>query len=242
MIYVDMDLPRGALLDEEIPVVPEDLGGVHFCSGGLECVNEVPVEWHDITGSKSARAATPNQGNAHVEQLGGRPVLVTREGVNCGFALENVVLTQPKFSMAVLFASPKARAGTLLTLNPREGRAYLFMSESEGVVSMKYRDQPDELSVNGGGQSDLTLACASVSGRDMKLAVNGAPPKALEVEAEIEPGDYDLFIGCRSDRPGIAKTLGEARIASVWLWPDQDVFADDIYQKLATQLNVEARQ
>jgi hypothetical protein len=36
-------------------------------------------------------------------------------------------------------------------------------------------------------------------------------------------GTADLFIGCRSHRDGLLKTLGQGAIAAVFLWPGLNV-------------------
>ncbi|PTQ74391.1 hypothetical protein [Celeribacter persicus] len=231
MLYVDLDLPQGALLLE--PGAAEDPGGIVFDAAGLVIEGDTVTGWRDRSGMRLARPSKPNEGHARQETLGARPVLRLRDGVNCGFAHEELLLDQPRFSVAVVFASPLGRAGTLMTLNPREGRDYLFLTESDGVVELKFRDgvagltRPCPLS-----EGRFTLVCASVEGGKMKLAVNGETPGGLAVPSGLESGFHDLFIGCRSDRAGIVKTLGEAQIARLWIWAGEDVFAGERYDKL----------
>ncbi|WP_460274222.1 hypothetical protein [Celeribacter sp. ULVN23_4] len=239
MLYVDMDLPQGALLPDLDAA--ENPGGIVFDAVDLLCEGEVVTGWRDQTGTRLARPSIPNEGNARRDVLGERPVLRLRDGVNCGFALEELALAQPRFSVAVMFASPVGRASTLMTLNPREGRDYLFLSEADGAVELKFRDgvaglsRPCPMS-----EGAMTLVCASVDGGKMKLAVNGEAPGGLAVPSGLETGFHDLFIGCRSDRAGIVKTLGEAQIARVWIWPGEDIFAGEAYGKLIAQWQKEA--
>jgi hypothetical protein len=39
------------------------------------------------------------------------------------------------------------------------------------------------------------------------------------------PGDF--FIGCRSNRPGLAKTLGASRLHEVLFWPETALSPED---------------
>lgn len=239
MLYVDMDLPKGALLPD--PGAAENPGGIVFDAAGLVFAEEVVTGWCDLTGMRLARPAAPNEGHARQETLGARPVLRLRDGVNCGFALEELALEAPRFSVAVMFVSPMGRASTLMTLNPREGRDYLFLSEADGAVELKFRDGVAGLTrPTAHSEGRFTLVCASVEGGKMKLAVNGETPSGLAVPSGLEAGFHDLFIGCRSDRAGIKKTLGEAQIARLWIWPGEDVFTGETYGKLTALWQKEA--
>jgi hypothetical protein len=57
-------------------------------------------------------------------------------------------------------------------------------------------------------------------GRGLRLAVGAREAFA----AGTVPGlahQADFFIGCRSNRGGLAKTLGQARLHEVLFWPDR---------------------
>jgi hypothetical protein len=48
--------------------------------------------------------------------------------------------------------------------------------------------------------------------------------RRAEVAADRVPGlahPADFFIGCRSNRAGLAKTLGTSRLHEVLFWPDR---------------------
>jgi len=224
MLYVDIDMPEGALLEPLSSFQDE----VRFSADEASLVldGDVITGWKDVTGQKIARPAKPNTGNARLVAQGGQMAVALQDGVNCGFALEDVTLTQPVFSMAALYSAPTGRAGTLLTLNPRDGRNYLFLKEIGGEVALNYRDGDRSVSAKT-KQQGLNLVVASVNGSAMRLAVNGGRPGATQAEAPLIPGVHDLFIGCRSDRSGITKTLGEANLIEIRMWPDCDVFEDE---------------
>lgn len=233
MLYVDLDLPQGALLPEPGEESHDDPGGIVFDAEGLEFEGEGVTGWRDLTGMNLARPSKPNAGYARQDRIGERPVLRLKERVNCGFVWEQITLKRSQLSMAIMFASPEGRASTLMTLNPCEGRDYLFLSETGGAVEMKFRDAQAGVSQACPVQPEaFTLVCATIAQGKMKLAVNGAAPSAMAAASPFETGAYDLFIGCRSDRAGIAKTLGEGAIARLWIWPDADVFADGTYETL----------
>ena len=239
MLYVDIDMPKGALLPDQ--GVAQDPRGIVFDAATLVLEDTRVTGWRDLSGTYIARPATPNDGHAKSERLGARAVLRLRDKVNCGFALEDLTLDLPCFSVAVMFASPIGRASTLITLNPREGRDYLFLSESDGAVELKFRESVAGLSrpcpvVPG----HFNLVCASVHDDEMKLAVNGETPDALKVSSSLQTGRHDMFIGCRSDRTGIKKTLGEAQITRLWIWPGEDIFANSTYPTLTALWQQEA--
>ncbi len=243
MIYVDMDLPAGALLPDSAPAQHvadsyADFGGISLNAADLldDCGDL--SHWPDTQGDHSARPAAPNTGNARIGSAHGVSVLCLKQGQNCGFALEDILLSNAMCSMAVLFVSTADPAGTLLTLNPRAGRDYLFLAAAEGQLTLKFRDGDDPLvfSVHSTAPATpsaaFTLACATVKGSDMTLAVNDHKPMQLTGTSALQAGAHDLFIGCRSDRAGITKTLGAAQIARVWLWPDRNIFDETTHAAL----------
>lgn len=86
---------------------------------------------------------------------------------------------------------------------------------------LQYRDEEAAGTGKAAG-AGVHLARASISGATMRLAVNSADVVSVQNGSALTPGDFDMF----SDRPGISKTLGKARIAEIWIWPDRDVLAE----------------
>lgn len=227
-IFLDMDLPLGALLPEAH--VEPGPGGILFDAASIAVQDDVIAGWSDQSGQYHTRPAEPNTGNAQVEVFDGRTSLHTRDGVNCGYVVEGLNLSAPVFSMAIAFA-PLGRAGTLLTLNPKDGRDYLFLTEENGSAELKFRDDDAPLAVPCEERGQVLL-CASVRGGQLSLGVNGGLPQRRSAPSQLQAGLHDLYIGCRSDRAGIKKTLGAALISRIWLWPDEDVFAGETYARL----------
>jgi len=65
------------------------------------------------------------------------------------------------------------------------------------------------------------LVILDFDGRSLRLEMDG---RTAEVAAIKVPGlahQADFFIGCRSNRAGLAKTLGQSRLHEVLFWPDR---------------------
>lgn len=216
-LFIDIDLPKGCLLtgDTPAPVVEVgDLGATYFTA------RDLGETWN------GARPAKPNTGNARADTVAGRAVMVTTDGINCGFAAEGITVGH-SVSVAILFHRfDGARAGTLFTLNPQDGRDYLFLSGEGGEVRLATRDGDSDLTLPlSAAPFDMVLCQADQTG--VQMAVNGGAPVKMAHAGTITGGLCDLFIACRSDRAGIKKTLGHAAIADLWLWPQTDIFAPD---------------
>lgn len=59
------------------------------------------------------------------------------------------------------------------------------------------------------------------------LQVNDDPVMEASGKVPVLGGAAELFIGCRSHRSGLAKTLGSARISDVIYWPDRMILGSD---------------
>jgi hypothetical protein len=107
-------------------------------------------------------------------------------------------------------------------------------AEKDGHVS--WQDQKDQSAITmpapkGGGWVvvgfDAGRLSMSVAGDGMKFS----KPMISEVSKQEVAVDFsgacDVFIGCRSHRKGILKTLGVSRIHDLLLWIDQDLCGGD---------------
>lgn len=231
-LFLDIDLPAGALLpprrSESAPL------GIHLIAGAdwMTLERDVVTGWRAATGDTRARPARPNTENARLVSHAGHDALALSGEENRGFAIEGVSLDSPLFSMAVLFAAPSGRAGTLCTLNPDDGQNYLFLAEADGTLRLEFRDDDTRLTAPLNQGYAWHLAVASASGKSLRLSVDDGPPSLAEAGCGLASGAHTLFIGCRSDRAGILKTLGDARLAELWILPGVDLFdaahADDL--------------
>lgn len=236
-LYVDVDLPDRVLLQETpLPDLPKAAATLH--------PNDADAVWYrgcdsamtlDPNGAIAvwtpenrlgtvARPAEPNLGNARLAPQGG--VAFIRE-LNGGFAIDAALVDAEEFCFAVRVTSPEGQARTLVTVNPPDGDNYLFLSEKDGLL--EWRDDA--------GSVEATLPAPGgafwvVVGYDQgKISLTAAKPgakfpapktslDASEALARALSGASDLFIGCRSHRKGIVKTLGHSVIHDVLFWLD----------------------
>jgi hypothetical protein len=88
------------------------------------------------------------------------------------------------------------------------------------VLLAKDRQSTVEVTLPLPAASGAKLAVLGYDGRSLRLSLG-------EVEAEVagqvpdlaHPADF--FIGCRSNRGGLAKLLGQSRMHEVLFWPDR---------------------
>ncbi len=249
-LYIDIDLPdRVILRDEAMPTGAAPLPTLH--------PNDAEAIWYrahpdamtlDAKGAIAAwraendlgtlaRPVDPNDGNARLAPGGG--VAFIRE-VNGGFIVDAALVEAERFCCAVRLASPESQARTLVTLNPPDGDTYLFLSEKDGMI--EWRDDAGTVEVSmpspgaemwvlaGYDHGRLMLSAAKPGTRMPPVQFSTATSAGL---AAALSGANDLFIGCRSHRKGILKTLGSATIFDVLLWLDRDCAAPEGAEKIA---------
>lgn len=236
-IFLDIDLPKRVIL-REAPVVEEPK------APASQHPNETDAIWYrghagamtlDPSGAIAvwtpenalglpARPAEPNDGHARLAARGG--VGYIRE-VNGGFAVDAALVEAEQFCCAVRLTSPEGQARTLVTLNPPEGDNYLFLSEKDGLLEWRDDAGSVEVTLPSPGAQMWVLVGYEHGKLSLTAAKPGAklPPPQTSVEAGADlatalSGVSDLFIGCRSHRKGILKTLGHSVIHDVLFWLD----------------------
>jgi hypothetical protein len=235
--FVDIEVPETVLLEcDDVAVAalhPNDNGAVWYRADALTVHRDdsgVVQKWSPQNElGTAAEPVKPNTDNLRLSEMGG---LSFEREVNAGLVIDDALVDPMTFSCAIRFASDHGEARTLLTVNPRDHDSYLFLSEKDGHIS--WQDQKDQSTasiptpkrggwiVAGFNEGKLSLSTASV-GADVGLPVSSEAMKA-ELAADFL-GASDIFIGCRSHRKGITKTLGSSRVMDVLLWIDQDVCA-----------------
>jgi hypothetical protein len=239
MLEVDLTLPDGVLVDHHDRALRAALaptGAIWFAmwSDTLSGNLDVPTQLVPFAGSDvPARQAKPNEGHAKLTEYLGRRVLTGTTGTNCGFCTEKVISDATKFTIAVIYATPRDEARTLLTVNPVEGSNYLFVSDFEAQLSAKDNKNTVDLTLDAALPCEqYRVAMVSCAGADVFLQRNQEAIVHEQGKLPEMSGAADLFIGCRSDRSGLIKTLGGACIADVIVWPDRSVLdsfrGDDI--------------
>ncbi len=230
MLELDDTLPAGALVSGSAADLAQGLQGIWLPGRAANFITEGNIVTGWQNGPHRAVPAEPNTGNARLIGYGAHHGLRASEGVNCGLVLPRVTDDASSFSMAVVYLPPSSGAArTLLTLNPGTaggGRdaGYLFLSETDGITAMHHTDglltaELPAVAENQGGPRLLTV---TIAGKSVALAEGLSPPV---VSHGRDPGmrdkPADLFIGCRSHRKGLSKTLGGGTILDVFFWPNR---------------------
>jgi len=205
------------------------LAGAVAASGGLWFTahpDEVLIDGDAITGWRARvggvdlRPSAPNQGGS---RFGMDPNgFILRTGAHCGFTLQNAVQKLGRFTAAVVFAAPDEDIRSLFALNTGASNDMIFLSESEGQIFAKDRAGGVSVQLPAPAQRSARwrLAIVSYTGRGLHLWADGAAAYSQGVALGME-GPADMFIGCRSNRSGLAKTLGAGRIREVLFWPNR---------------------
>jgi len=219
MLILDADLPQAALQGAEAPALAAAITAV----GGrwyqatpewLSLDDGTITEWRPRAGQGLALPAQPNRGNARLDPAGLRLIPAS----NCGFCATDAAADAADFSFAVLCHPGAEDLRTLLTLNLQGAKNYLFLSHQSGQVSFKSQSDSGEVSLPMPFGAPVLLVAGFSRGRfflraGAELAQSATPPDTTIT------GPADLFIGCRSHREGLPKTLGDGHIAQVFFWP-----------------------
>lgn len=225
MLQIAEKLPPGALIGGDDRLLAQAVlrtGGARFVARDSAMIwsNGRITGWREAQMAVEAVAAAPNTGNSRFE-AGPPGALVCEEGLNCGFTLPGFAPEVEAFTVAVIYRSA-GEAKTLASVFTGQANNQIFLAEAEGRVLAKDRagavtvDQPCP---EGRG---ARLVVVSFDGRGLRLAVG----QSEAYQAGTIPGlahQADFFIGCRSNRGGLAKTLGQSRLHEVLFWPDRAV-------------------
>lgn len=232
MIELGIDLPPGALLDGHIVALATAIstcGGtwLHGDDTSLKLAEdaETLVAWRSMDGLREAVPIKPNDGNGRRARTETGQGLRCVAGENCGFHLPDLTDQVETFSMAVFFhADPKAEARTLLTLNGEgksRGSTYLFLSDNGDSLVVKDTGQNLALEVPASPVSLPGLRALVVTVCGDRIALREGTGEVHESRGNRPelPTPASLFIGARSHRGGLQKTLGTSVIEDVMFWP-----------------------
>lgn len=235
MLELEDQLPAGALLGSARAAFRDRLAGTSaiWFEGIRDAFETDPktgaiAVWNANTARYAALPAEPNEGHGTLAEADDLIGLSCRDGVNCGLVAAKVIENAASFTMAVIYLPHAERpARTLLSVNTGysggegTGTNYLFLSDGGDSYTVK----------DTGGAVDLTMPVAgppghprmvvvTLSGDTLAVAENLLPPVVMRGADPGMGAAADLFIGCRSHRRGLKKTLGDAVILDVLLWPD----------------------
>ena len=223
MLELAAKLPPGALIDGDDRLLGEAVlrtGGARFIAREAAMVwsNGGVAGWRESHLAVEAVPATPNTGNSRFE-AGPPGALVFQEGQNCGFTLPGFAAEVEAFTVAVIYRSD-GEAKTLASVFAGQANNMIFLTEGDGVLLAKDRQNTLEVSLPVPKGRGVKLALLGFDGRILRLGLGAA---RAEAGGNI-PGlahRADFFIGCRSNRGGLAKTLGASLLHEMLFWPDR---------------------
>ncbi|WP_137109257.1 hypothetical protein [Rhodobacter sp. SY28-1] len=223
MLEIAAILPPGALIGGDERLLAEAVlrtGGARFVAreGDIVRTDGRITGWREQHGAVEAVTAGPNSGNSRF-QAGPPAGVVCQEGMNCGFTLPGFAPEVEAFTVAVVYWS-EGEAKTLASVSTGQANNMIFLAEAEGRVLAKDRAGAMEVSLPVNRGAGAKLALLGYDGRSLRL---GLGDRRAEVSGTI-PGmahPADFFIGCRSNRAGLAKTLGQSLLHEVMFWPDR---------------------
>lgn len=236
MLELPDRLPPGALCDGADTALAHDLattGALWWTGAELTADTTGAVTgWPARMGARAARPTAPNTGNALIGEAGDIAGLQCRDGLHCGFVIEDVTATASTATLAARYLPPFGEdAKTILTLNTggaakkTPGENYLFLSEAEGILTVKDDKGLVEATLPAPPADVPRLILVSLAGDRLTVEALGHDRAEVQARAPVLSGPASLFIGCRNHRPGLTKTLGGALIADVWLWPGRALLA-----------------
>lgn len=247
MIRVEEDLPGAALLDGS----GADLAAAVVACGGKWLQGDARhlrldeagaiLGWRTTDGAAEALPTKPNEGHGRWVATDTGGGLQCRTGVHCGLVLPGALDRGERFSMAVLYRSdPEIEGRTLLTINGEGdgGSApYLFLADYGDRLLVKDTSEGLSLEVpKTPGVEGLRCVLISLDRGRVALQDSGGPVHLGEGIAPALPRPASLFVGVRSHRSGLQKTLGEAVIEDVLIWPGMSLLlpqtAEDKAQRL----------
>lgn len=226
MLNILQELPQSILLGAERHALLsriKDMGGIWFHGDP----DHVLIDETGVTGWRAlgdgpeivAQPTLPNDKNSQFDIA--QSAFVFRTALHCGLTLPNAVPSIRKFTAAVIFASPVEPARSLFALNTGASNDMIFLSEAEGEVFAQDRQGAIRVALPAAARSAAKqLVILSYENRKLslwaggKLAQHSGRPIGLDAPA-------DLFIGCRSNKSGLSKTLGASCIFDVMFWPDR---------------------
>ncbi|MFV0493380.1 MAG: hypothetical protein ACK5M4_16325 [Pseudorhodobacter sp.] len=231
MIRIDHDLPDGALIggsEAELARRIATAEGIwlHGVPDNFELDGEVVTGWRSADGQCRAVPTDPNDGNGRLAYgSGGKAGMTCRTGLHCGMVLKAVSQRTDVFSVAALVhLHPEEQARTIFTINSGSGSGrsnpYLFVSDDGNSFTIKDTSEALILSVPALPRTnEAQLVAITLDGDRLSFRQGGGEVYSVTGTPPDLPGPVSLFIGARSQRPGLQKTLGQSVIADVFFWP-----------------------
>ena len=234
MLTLDDTLPDGALVGSERASFAASLAasGAYWFRSDWDAFDVddgtgAIREWHSTDRAKTATPADPNEGNGLLGEVGAYAGLRCIPEINCGLVVPRITESAGVFSMAVIYQPDKDMPSkTLLTINTGYSGGtdaesnYLFLSDAGDFFTVKdVRGAVEIVAPVTSTPDGLRMAVVTLAGDTLALAENLSPPTVMQGADAGMRSAADLFIGCRSHRSGLKKTLGAATVLEVLFWP-----------------------
>lgn len=174
--------------------------------------------WQAKAGEGVAVAVGPNKTGTLTAP--GRAALRFESGEQGGLVLPGALADTARCSFGLIWHPAAADAETLLTLQPGDG-GYLYLAAAGGTIRVERKG--GGLDLRAAQPDGPVLVICGLSGGQVRLAVNDAPPAAAP--AAMPPAPADLFIACRGQRAGLRGKLGAFALTDVFVWPGHDCLA-----------------
>ena len=233
MIELAMTLPPGAMIGGDDRLLGQAVlatGGARFIAREADILwsNGRISGWREANQAVEAVAAGPNTGNSRFE-AGPPGALICQDGVNCGFTLPGFASEIEAFTVAVIYRST-GEAGTLASVFAGRANNMIFLTEGDGVLLAKDKQSTVEVKLpaaktgeakaGGAKAGEAKLAVLGYDGRSLRLGLGDASAEARGQVPDLAH-QADFFIGCRSNRAGLAKLMGQSKLHEVLFWPDR---------------------
>jgi hypothetical protein len=243
MLHLPQTLPSGALIGGEGSALTKALavtGGARFIAREADVVRSDGgiTGWREASGAVAAATSTPNTGNSRFDPAIAAAFLF-EAGVHCGFFLDAFAPEVRRFTAAVIYSSD-GEARTLCSVSTGQSNNLIFLSESEGKLTAKDRQDSVEVSLAMPANPLKTrLVVLCFTGRALSVRHAGRIAQSEgSVPAMAHPGSF--FFGCRSNRPGLTKTLGSFRLHEVVFWPDRALIGSTDPDEVAALATLDA--
>ena len=226
-------LPPGALLGPEVQALHNALSheGAAWLRARSEYVEQQEddntswvTDWRSATTGHVARPTQPNRQNGRFDARARVPAMYFRSQMHCGYAVENIANTAERFSLAVIYKSADKEGRSLASVSVGDNTNILFAAEYSGQIIIKDRAGTFDLECPAPDtRTHHALVVISYEAGKLRCAVNGGEVLEASGNAPGMEQAAKLFIGCRNNRAGLMKTLGDARITDVLYWPDRTI-------------------
>ncbi|MFM7333911.1 MAG: hypothetical protein ACKO2N_03390 [Tabrizicola sp.] len=223
MLQIAAKLPPGALIGGDEHLLAEAVlrtGGARFVARDIDMIRSAGkiTGWREQYGAIEAVVAGPNSGNSR-HHAGPPEAVVFQEGLNCGFTLPRFAPEVEAFTVAIIYRS-EGEAKTLASVFTGQANNMIFLTENDGVLLAKDRENTLEVSVPVPRGGEVKLALLGFAGQSLCLKLGDRVAEARGIIPGLQhPADF--FIGCRSNRAGLGKTLGQSLVHEVLFWPDR---------------------